>query len=161
MTKTNSGIHQGGCSCGKAQYQVSGTPLFVHCCHCSYCQQQSGSAFAINALIESSNVKLMSGDTEVIQTPTPSGRGQKITRCENCKIALWSNYGGAGDAMSFVRVGTLVNPNVFPPNIHIYTSTKQDWVQLPKEIPVVGEYYNSRDFWPRKSLERVKALRSA
>ena len=160
MADNDSNIHQGGCACGKARYQVTGTPLFVHCCHCSCCQQQSGSAFAINAMIEADRVELVSGETEVVQTPTPSGRGQNITRCAECKNALWSNYGGAGDAMRFVRVGTLASPDVFPPDIHIYTSTKQDWVQLSGPVPVVEEYYNSAEYWPVESLERVKRLRS-
>ena len=159
MIDNDSSIHQGGCSCGKTRYQVTGTPLFVHCCHCSYCQQQSGSAFAINAMIEANRVGLVSGELEVVQTPTPSGRGQKITRCANCKIAMWSNYAGAGDVIKFVRVGTLDNSDAFPPDIHIYTSTKQDWVQLPGEIPAVEEYYSSREYWPQESLARMKVLR--
>ena len=160
MTDKDSNIYQGGCSCGKARYQVTGTPLFVHCCHCSYCQQQSGSAFAINAMIEASRVNLVSGETEVVQTPTPSGRGQKVARCVNCKIALWSNYGGAGDSVHFVRVGTLDNPDVFPPDIHIYMSTKQNWFEVSADIPAVDGYYSSREYWPQKSLERMKVLRS-
>ncbi len=102
----------------------------------------------------------MSGELDVIQTPTPSGRGQKIMRCANCKIAMWSNYGGAGDVMNFVRVGTLDNPDAFPPEIHIYTSTKQGWVQLPGDIPAVEEYYSSGEYWPQESLARMKVLRS-
>ncbi len=111
-------------------------------------------------MIEASRVELASGETEVIQTPTASGRGQKITRCANCKIAVWSNYGGAGDAIRFVRVGTLASPDAFAPDIHIYTSTKQDWVKLSGQIPEVEEYYSSREYWPAESLERLKRLRS-
>jgi hypothetical protein len=132
--------------------------MFVHCCHCSYCQQQSGAAFALNAMIEAYNFTLLKGRIESIDTPSPSGRGQKISRCEKCKIAVWSNYGGAGEAVHFVRVGTLDNPVSCPPDIHIYTSTKQDWLVLPEGVPVVEEYYRMRDYWPQESIKRFKIV---
>jgi hypothetical protein len=156
MSEIENSLHQGGCSCAEVRYEVTGNPLFVHCCHCSNCQQQSGSAFALNAMIEADRVNLLSGETETIEVPTPSGRGQKITRCPRCRIALWSNYGGAGEAIHFIRVGTLDDPNVFPPDIHIFTSTKQQWVALNDGKPVVEEYYKSGEYWPRPSISRMK-----
>lgn len=156
MSEIENSLHQGGCSCGEVRYEVTGNPLFVHCCHCSNCQQQSGSAFALNAMIEADRVSLLGGKTETIEVPTPSGRGQKITHCPRCRIALWSNYGGAGEAIHFIRVGTLDNPNVFPPDIHIFTSTKQQWVALNDDKPVVEEYYKSSEYWPGPSISRMK-----
>lgn len=156
---SNETINQGGCSCGQVRYEMRGKPLFVHCCHCSHCQQQSGSAFALNAMIEASNVVLLQGELEVIDTPTPSGRGQKISRCSHCKIAVWSVYGGAGDAVRFVRVGSLDDSERCPPDIHIYTSTKQDWVNLTDGMPIFEEYYKAAEQWPAESLGRIKALK--
>ncbi|KAH8884335.1 hypothetical protein GQ53DRAFT_797813 [Thozetella sp. PMI_491] len=46
----------GGCSCGKIRYRIKHTPLIVHCCHCTSCQRETGSAFAINAVIEAQGV---------------------------------------------------------------------------------------------------------
>ncbi|MDQ1241831.1 MAG: hypothetical protein QG550_1082, partial [Pseudomonadota bacterium] len=64
----------------------------------------------------------------MIATPSNSGKGQKVARCPACHVALWSNYAGAGDALRFVRVGTLDDPDRFPPDIHIFTASKQPWV---------------------------------
>jgi hypothetical protein len=93
-------------------------PLFVHCCHCRWCQRESGGAFALNALIEADRVKLLRGEVDVVATPSNSGKGQKIARCPKCHVALWSNCARAGDALRFVRVGTLDDPDRFPPDIH-------------------------------------------
>src|SRR5690606_26620596 len=112
----------GRCTCGQARYRVLTTPLFVHCCHCTWCQRESGSAFAVNALIETDRFELIRGEIERIVTPTSSGRGQGIVRCPVCKVALWSHYSAAGRAIHFVRVGTLENPAACAPDIHIYTS---------------------------------------
>ncbi len=149
---------EGGCTCRAVRYRMRGRPLFVHCCHCRWCQRETGSAFAVNAMIETDRVTLLAGEPEMVLTPSNSGKGQKIARCPTCRIALWSHYGGAGDAIAFVRVGTLDDPDRHPPDIHIFTASKQPWVTLPEGAPAVEEYYRAKDFWPEESLARRKAL---
>jgi hypothetical protein len=149
----------GKCTCGAVRYRMTSKPLFVHCCHCRWCQRETGASFALNALIEADRVTLLQGETEAVITPTQSGKGQKITRCSNCRIALWSNYAGAGDSLRFVRVGTLDEPDRLPPDIHIFTSSKQPWVILPPEVPAVAEYYDRNKYWTEPSLERYRAVR--
>ncbi len=148
----------GRCTCGDVRYRMLDTPLFVHCCHCRWCQRETGSAFVLNALIEAEKVVLVSGAPETVWTPSNSGKGQKITRCPRCRVALWSNYAGAGDAFRFVRVGTLEDPDRCPPQIHIFTASKQPWVVLPAGVPAVEEYYDREQYWPADSLARRRAL---
>ena len=149
---------EGGCTCRAVRYRMTAKPLFVHCCHCRWCQRETGASFALNAMIESDRVVLLSGVPEVVVTPSNSGKGQKIARCPQCRIALWSNYGGAGDVVRFVRVGTLDKPDRLPPDIHIFTSSKQPWVVLPRGTPAVKEYYDREKYWPKASLKRRLAL---
>lgn len=151
----------GGCGCRFVRYRMTSTPLFVHCCHCTWCQRESGAAFALNAMIEADRVALLQGDVEVVDTPSLSGKGQKIARCPKCRVALWSNYAGAGDAVRFVRVGTLDEAGRFPPDIHIFTSTKLPWVVLPQGAQAVAEFYKISERWPKDSLERRAALMAA
>jgi hypothetical protein len=151
--------YDGGCTCRHIRYRMTTKPLFVHCCHCTWCQRETGSAFALKAMIESDRVRLLHGEVEVVDTPSNSGRGQRISRCPRCRIAVWSNYAGGGDAVRFVLVGTLDAPDRCPPDIHIFTSTKQPWVVLPPGVPAVDEYYNATEMWPKESLERRERLR--
>jgi len=157
----NSDSFDGGCTCRAVRYRMTTTPLFVHCCHCRWCQRETGSAFALNALIEADRVELLSGEPDIVHTPSASGKGQKIARCPRCRVAVWSNYAGAGDAIQFIRVGTLDQPDRLPPDIHIYTASKQPWVVLPPGASAVPEFYRSRDYWPPESLERAARLRAA
>jgi hypothetical protein len=150
--------YEGGCTCRQIRYRMTSKAMFVHCCHCRWCQRETGTAFALNAMIEADRVELLSGTPETINTPSNSGKGQMVTRCPTCKIALWSNYGGGGDLVRFVRVGTLDNPDAFPPDIHIFTMSKQPWVVLPEGVPAVHEYYETKKMWPEESLARRKAL---
>ena len=151
-------ILEGSCTCGAVRYRMTGKPLFVHCCHCRWCQRETGASFALNAMIEADRVALTKGAVAVIDTPSNSGKGQKISRCPTCQVALWSNYAGAGDTVKFVRVGTLDDPDRVPPDIHIFTSSKQPWVVLPPDIPAVPEYYSRSKYWPAESIERQRKL---
>ena len=150
--------YEGGCTCRQVRYRLRSKPLFVHCCHCRWCQRETGTAFALNAMIEADRVEVLAGEVEIVHTPSNSGKGQKISRCPNCRIAVWSNYAGAGDAARFVRVGTLDEPDLLPPDIHIFTMSQQPWVVLPAGTPAVPEFYDREKMWPAESLARRAAL---
>ncbi len=151
---------EGGCTCRAVRFRLASRPLFVHCCHCTWCQRESGASFALNAMIESERVELLSGAPELVDTPSASGAGQRIARCPRCRVAVWSHYAGAGDAIRFVRVGTLDEPGRLPPDIHIFTASKQPWVVLPPGTPAVSQYYDRKQYWPAESLARRDAMRA-
>lgn len=158
MSTVNLFPMKGGCDCGNVRYRMEPRPLFVHCCHCRWCQRESGASFALNAMIESDRVTHLGAEPEIIDTPSNSGNGQKIARCPKCRIAVWSNYSSAGPLIRFVRVGTLDAPDLLPPDIHIFTASKQPWLQLPADVPSVPEYYDRDVFWPAESLARRQVL---
>src|SRR6266850_393633 len=71
---------EGHCTCGAVRYRMTSKPMFVHCCHCTWCQRETGASFALNAMIEADRVILLKGEPEVVNTPSNSGKGQKIAR---------------------------------------------------------------------------------
>jgi hypothetical protein len=158
MTNESNFPLEGGCDCRSIRYRMETAPLLVHCCHCRWCQRETGTAFALNALIESDRVTTLGEEPEIVDTPSLSGRGQKIARCPKCRIAVWSHYPGAGPVLKFVRVGTLDNPDVLPPDIHIFTASKQPWVQFPPGARVVPEFYDTKEVWPPESMARREAF---
>ena len=147
----------GGCACGATRYRMATPPMFVHCCHCRDCQRQTGSAFVLNALVETSRVTLLKGELTRSEMPTDSGRPHGIDRCAACGTAVWSEYGGL-ETLRFVRVGTLDDPSALPPDVHIYTRSKLPWVALPEGVPSFDAYYDAKRLWPAASLERRRAL---
>jgi hypothetical protein len=150
----------GGCICGAIRYEICRDPLVVHACHCTYCQTESGAAFAVNLLVEADAVRLLRGMPQAVMTPSHSGNGQQIWRCPICQVAVWSNYAAFKGKVNFVRVGTLDHHGDVAPDIHIYTSSKQDWLPLPQDAQSVPLYYKLRDVWPESSVDRLKALRA-
>ncbi len=159
MVELHTDGREGGCTCRAVRYRLTGEPLFVHCCHCRWCQRETGAAFALNAMVETERIQLLDGAPEIVNSPTNSGKGQQIVRCPTCRIALWSHYAGAGNVLAFLRVGTLDEPDHLPPDIHIFTSSKQPWVTLSPDIPAVPEYYDRNAHWPNESLARYQLLR--
>jgi hypothetical protein len=113
-------------------------------------------------MIEADRVKLLDGSAvpEMVTTPSASGKGQKIARCSTCRIAVWSHYAGGGDRMCFVRVGTLDDPDRFPPDAHVFTSSKQPWVVIPEGARAFAEFYRSEDVWSPESLARRAAWKA-
>jgi hypothetical protein len=118
-------MHEGGCECGDVRYRM-GAPIFVNCCHCRMCQRHSGSAFAINAMIEADRVELIEGEVEITGG---------VAKCPSCGVRLWANHPLFGEALRFVRVGTLDRSDEVQPDAHFFTRSKHPWVTLPQDVP--------------------------
>jgi hypothetical protein len=146
---------EGGCSCGDVRYRLTSDPLIVHCCHCLNCQRQTGSAFVVNLVIETDRVELLSGAPESVDVPRDDGSMQTVFRCPTCRVAVFSQYGGP--TLRFVRGGTLDKPREVRPDVHIYTRSKVEWVNLPEGAAAFEEFYDLPATWPPESLERLEA----
>ena len=158
---TDQSSYAGRCTCGTVRYRMNSDPIIVHACHCTECQRLSGGAFAVNAVVEADHVDLLEGEPEAVPVKGTSGKLQTILRCPNCHVALWSHYPGGGPKIAFVRVGTLDEPGRLTPDIHIYTSTKLPWLDLPPGARAVDEFYDPGKVWSAESRQRFsKAMGS-
>ena len=153
-------VREGGCSCGAVRYRLKATPMITHCCHRTDCQKQTGGAFAINALIETLNIEMLSGEPIVIDMPSPSGRGHEIHRCAQCEVALWSDY-GRRPYLRFVRVSTLDEQHAIAPDVHIFVKSKVPWVRLPGDARAFEIFYDMKAEWPPEALARRDAASAA
>jgi len=147
----------GECGCGQLTYRLSSEPMFVHCCHCKECQKQTGSAYVLNAIIEADRLTWV-GETTEHTLQTPSGKGQVITRCANCGTAVFSNYLARLGKLAYIRVGTLNDPDKYPPDVQIFTSSKQAWVPLNPDIRNFEEFYDFKEVWPEYAYARLDAV---
>lgn len=161
---------KGHCVCRTLTYTLLAQPLITHCCHCSYCQQETGSAFALNTVIECYNFKITSSDQPAFANrPSPSspdGSKHIVAHCPNpsCNVDIFSYYGG-NRATVYVKFGSLDEQSRkrVRPDVHIFTSSKVEWVELGAEVErgvkVCDEFYNMEDVWTKKSLERLGKLK--
>jgi hypothetical protein len=152
----------GGCACGAVRYTLADQPYAVNCCHCTDCQREVGSAFAVNAAIETPLVQVTGAEPVAIHLASASGAGQTVMRCPRCQTALFSHYGALGTKAAFVRAGTLDNPALCPPTAQIWTRSRLPWVALDPAIPAFEAFYSGRDIpalLGERGAERLRSLR--
>ena len=150
-----SGGLTGGCVCGHVRYRMETTPIIVHGCHCRYCQRMSGSAFAVNAMIETDRVTLVGdGKPDAIHTPSALPEGQMIHRCPRCAVPLWANHSQLGETFALVYVGTLDDAAKLSPDIHCFTTTKHPWIALPAGVPAFEGNYDAEQVWNAEAKAR-------
>jgi hypothetical protein len=149
---------EGGCFCRKVRYRLTSAPMFVHCCHCRNCQSQTGSAFVLNAIIETDRIEMLAGEPMVHTVESGEGTPHDIYRCSGCGVAVWSDY-GRRPGVRFVRVSTLDEPTSLSPDAHIFTRSKLPWLRLPDDVPSYEVFYDVESVWPAESLKRRRAIR--
>ncbi len=145
------------------RYRLVDAPYGVNCCHCTDCQREIGSAFAVNAAIESDRFVAEGVAPLVDRLKTASGGEQDVMRCPQCHMALWSHYSGMGDKATFVHAGTLDEPGLCPPQAHIFVRSKQAWVLLDEATPKFEAFYSGRDvvrIMGERGAARLRALRA-
>ena len=127
---------EGGCDCGLVRYRLAGAPIFVNCCHCRDCQRSSGSAFAVNAMIEADRVHLLGNEAPRFEIDPGEGTEEQGTaRCPACGTKLWATHRFFGAAIRFIHAGTLDAAEALVPNAHFFTRSKHGWVALPEDVP--------------------------
>lgn len=154
----------GGCVCGTVRFRMHAVPMFVHCCHCTRCQRETGGPFAHHAMIEHTQFSVLQGEPDFVLVPTDSGGKHWVARCPVCRVAMWNEHGSRKAITRYVRVGTLDEPARCPPRAHIFLRSKQPWLELPPDAAAYPGYYDAAKTWPAASLARyalAKAARAA
>jgi len=147
----------GGCVCNQVRYEIKVEPLFVHACHCSDCQRYSGSAFVILLGVATADFRI-EGELSTVTNPTPSGAGYDAHYCPQCATVIWSKYHFVELPIIAVRGGTLDDPNLAPPAYHIFTRSRQRWVELPKEAPAFDEWLEPAEVWSAETLKKIEEM---
>jgi hypothetical protein len=144
---------EGGCECGEVRYRLTGDPIFVNCCHCRQCQKLSGSAFALNAMIEAERVEVTAGAERL-----DGIAGQ--ARCPDCSVLLWATHSMFGDNVLFVRIGTLDEGERLTPDAHFFVRSKHPWISVPEGVPAFDTLPGESDP-PLFGAEAAARLRAA
>ena len=101
-------------------------------------------------------MELLAGVPQPVDVPRDDGSAQRIFRCPTCQVAVFSQYGRPG--VRFVRGGTLDEPSIVTPDVHIFTRSKLPWITLPESTPAFDVYYDTKALWPTASLERLEVI---
>ncbi len=134
--KTVSFPQAGGCQCGAVRYEITGSPRIVYTCHCTECQTQSGSAFAMAAVIPQENFRIIRGDPKMYLRQTSPAKAMQCWFCPDCGTRLYHMPGGAAYPNRNIKPGTLDDSSWLAPAIHFWTRSAQPWVTFPEGVTV-------------------------
>jgi hypothetical protein len=120
--------YQGGCHCGAVRYGTEAAPLNQRVCHCRRCQKVIGAAFNARLLFRIDDVTV-EGEVATVNTSPDLKRGF----CAACGTTLFSRRDSAG--IVGITTGSLDDPSLFKPEMHMWTASKQPWLQLDDGLP--------------------------
>lgn len=118
----------GGCQCGAVRYAAKGQVINQRVCHCRLCQRAIGAAFNARLLFARDQVSISGGVAWF-----PSSDAIHRGFCPRCGTTMFSERPAGG--VIGVTTGSLDDPSIFRPADHIWTSSRQDWVELTDELP--------------------------
>jgi hypothetical protein len=147
-------ILTGGCACGQLRFRMQGPPIVVHACHCRDCQRETGSAFAVNVMVETDRLTLEgAGAAEPLSS-------DGVRRCGACGTRFWGHVPALGKGLAFVKVGVFDDPAGLTPHVHCYTRSKHPWVALPAGAPAFEADYDGAAVLSAAAMARIAAARS-
>ena len=121
----------GGCLCGALRYSLAEDPLTLYVCHCTDCQRQTGSSFALSMLVRLEALEIVRGRPDEYSFQLEDGRVKRSNFCVRCSTRLWGVSRVAG--LAVLEPGTLDDTSWLHPVGHIWTRSAQPWVRIPEE----------------------------
>jgi len=117
----------GGCQCGTVRYQITAAPLAVYVCHCTECQRQSGSAFALSLAVPRDALAVVgagairSAFESIFANGAVNAHPEKVRRLQTLSCAVHS-------VLEQIRIMTPEGPHVaWVVATNVYLKTAQGW----------------------------------
>jgi len=124
---------EGGCLCGAIRYSSDADPVMSTVCHCSHCQKQTGTSFSTIVGVPREALKV-EGTPKVYNDTADSGGKVWRNFCPDCGSPVFSDCERI-PSLLFIKAGTLDDRSWFEPGSHIWTGSKQPWVELDESLP--------------------------
>ena len=135
MTKGLEYPLKGSCNCGSVEYEVLEPFSRQVACHCTQCQKQTQSAFSLNGVLSRDGFRLVKGRLKKWTKTADSGNRLDCYFCPECGNRIYHQNPANPDSVA-LKLGTLDNTDVIDPRVHIWTSRKQNWYQIPEGVRV-------------------------
>jgi hypothetical protein len=120
----------GGCLCGDVRYGLGEDALTLYACHCTDCQTQTGSSFALSMIVRSEALKILHGVPQDCSIGLADGRRKRAKLCGRCSTRLWGPTRVPG--IDVLEPGTLDDTSWLRPVGHIWTRSAQPWFRIPE-----------------------------
>lgn len=123
----------GNCLCGAISFEADGDIQMQGNCHCTDCQQISGSSFATLLFVKDTDVKI-TGETKRFEHKVDSGNTLTKDFCPNCGSQMFGgNVGRPG--MTALKAGSVNEKHLIKPQFNVFVSSKAPCIVLDDSIP--------------------------
>jgi hypothetical protein len=120
----------GGCLCGRVRYRLREAPIAFYVCHCTDCQNESGSAFGLSMIVRREAIEELQGELQRVAVSMEDGRTKQSIRCAHCGTRLWGEPVKVPQVRT-LRPGTLDDPYTYEPFGNMWTKRAHPWVAFP------------------------------
>ncbi len=140
----------GYCKCGDLRFELKDEPLFVHTCHCLDCKRKTGSSFGLTCIVLQGDIVITQGTLR----KTKIASGKVAHQCSSCFTTI-HRTSRAFPAIAWLQTGCLDDLRCLKIGAHTWVKRKDDWLQLPEDVPQFKEGYDRNGTWPASSLSRL------
>jgi hypothetical protein len=127
----------GRCHCGFVSYEAEVDPERVEICHCTDCQQLSGSAFRV--VVPTENFRLLTGEPKTYVKTAQSGNKRVQVFCPQCGTQIYATALGGSPKVFGIRMGTVSQRRELPPRIQYWCRSALPWVEGLSALPKIDE----------------------
>jgi hypothetical protein len=118
----------GGCHCGALAYEAEIDPDNVTICHCTDCQQLSGSVFRVAVRARVADFRLLRGEPSVYVKRGGSGEDRPQAFCSSCSSQIYSASVGADAMFIRIRLGSCRQRAELKPRAQIWCDSSIPWL---------------------------------
>ena len=127
----------GQCLCGDIKFEADGDIAMMGNCHCTDCQQVSGSAYGTLIFMKESDVAI-SGEVKSFSHQVDSGNSLVKEFCPNCGSQMFGKNAARPESLA-LRAGSINEKEHIKPQFNVYASRKLDCTILDDTIPAFDE----------------------
>jgi hypothetical protein len=129
----------GGCHCGAIRYEAEVDPAMAGVCHCTDCQQLSGTAFRFTIPAAAGSFRVARGAPRIYIKTADSGALREQAFCETCGSPIYAASPGAEPKIFSIRAGTIDQRDQLRPARQIWTASRLPWLGDLAALPGVDK----------------------
>ena len=119
----------GGCHCGDITFEAEVDPDNTSICHCTDCQQLTGTVFRTSVRANPGTFKVLTGEPAIYVKTAESGNKRVQAFCRRCGSPIYATSPGSEEPKLYnIRLGTVRQRSQFVPKIQIWSSSAQPWL---------------------------------
>jgi len=130
----------GRCHCGRIAFEAEIDPDKVLICHCTDCQELSGSAFRIVVRAPADSFRLLTGEPKQYVKQAESGNKMIQAFCPDCGGPVYGVHTGDRPSFYGLRVSTLRQRQQLPPKLQIWCRSEMLWVDDTRALPRIEKH---------------------